>query len=324
MDRDALTQKPPLEQTEKPPVVVVTGPTASGKTPLAIEIAQRFDGEIVNADSMQVYRYMDVGTAKPSLEQRAQAPHHLLDVVTPNVTYSAGRYAEEARKVAAGIHADGKIVVLAGGTGLYIRAFLEGLLATGEADPGLRAEFEEENRAAVEAGDPLRLHGRLAEADPEAADRIHPNDIRRIIRALEIARSLGEPTSSLRAEHGFDDRPYRVLHLALDPGREALNERIDRRCGEMIDGGLLREARGLRERGYGPELRPMGAIGYRHMTPVVDGADTLANALEVMRRDTRRFARRQRTWLRKVPDVRWQQPDEAGPIFDAVESFLNY
>jgi tRNA dimethylallyltransferase len=212
---------------------------------------------------------------------------------------------------------------LAGGTGLYIRAFLEGLLETGEADPELRADLEGQNRAAVEAGDPLRLHRRLAEVDPEAADRIHPNDVRRIIRALEIAGSLGERASSLRVEHGFGDQPYRTLHLALDPGREALAERIDRRCGEMIENGLLREARALRERGYGPELRPMGSIGYRHMTPVVDGADTLANALEVMRRDTRRFARRQRTWLRKVPDVCWQRPDEAEAIFAAVGSFLN-
>jgi len=315
MDRDA--------QTQKPPVVVVTGPTASGKTPLAIEIAQRFGGEILNADSMQVYRYMDVGTAKPSLEQRAQVPHHLLDVVTPDVPYSAGRYAEEARKAAAEIHARDKIVVLTGGTGLYIRAFLEGLLETGEADPELRAELNAQNRAAVEAGDPLRLHRRLEKIDPEAADRIHPNDVRRIIRALEIAGRIGEPASSLRAEHGFGDRPYRTLHLALDPGREALIERIDRRCGEMIDHGLLREARALRERGYGPELRPMRAIGYRHMTPVVDGSDTLANALAEMRRDTRRFARRQRTWLRKVADVRWHKPGEREPILAAVESFLN-
>jgi tRNA dimethylallyltransferase len=315
MDRD--------ERAQKPPVVVLTGPTASGKTPLAIEIAQRLGGEIINADSMQVYRYMDVGTAKPSLEQRALVPHHLLDVVTPDVAYNAGRYAEEAREAAAGIHAGGKIVLLTGGTGLYIRAFLEGLLQTGEADPELRAELEDQNRAAVEAGDPLRLHRRLAEVDPEAADRIHPNDVRRIIRALEIAGSLGGRTSSLRAEHGFGDRPYRTLHLALDPGRDALAERIDRRCGEMIENGLLREARALRERGYGPELRPMRSIGYRHITPVVDGADTLANALKDMRRDTRRFARRQRTWLRKVPDVRWQRPDEAEAIFAAVEAFLN-
>jgi len=322
MSRNEATPKPSLERGDKPPVVVVTGPTASGKTPLAIEIAQKFGGEIVNADSMQVYRYMDVGTAKPSPEQLAQVPHHLLDVVTPDVIYSAGRYAEEARKVATGIHADGKTVVLTGGTGLYIRAFLEGLLEAGEADPELRTELENENQAAVEAGDPLRLHRRLTETDPEAAERIHPNDVRRIIRALEIAGTLGEPASSLRAEHGFADRPYRTLHLALDPGREALIERIDRRCGEMIDNGLLREARALRERGYGPELRPMRSIGYRHMTPVVDGADTLANALEVMRRDTRRFARRQRTWLRKVPHVHWLRPDETEAIFDSVESFL--
>jgi len=315
MDRD--------EQMQKPPVVVVTGPTASGKTPLAIEIAQQFGGEIVNADSMQVFRYMDVGTAKPSLDQRAQVPHHLLDVVTPDVPYSAGRYAEEARKVAAEIHGRSKIVVLAGGTGLYIRAFLEGLLETGEADPVLRTELEDQNRAAVEAGDPQRLHRRLAKVDPEAADRIHPNDVRRIIRALEIAGRVGEPASSLRAEHAFADRPYRTLHLALDPGREALAARIDRRCGEMIENGLLREARALRERGYGPELRPMRAIGYRHMTPVVDGADTLANAIEVMRRDTRHFARRQRTWLRKVANVRWQRPDELQAILAAVESFAS-
>jgi len=322
MEPDERTRKPPREPRDKPPVVVVTGPTASGKTPVAIEIAQRFGGEIVNADSMQVYRYMDIGTAKPSLEQRERVPHHLLDVVTPDVGYSAGRYAEEARKVAAGIHAAGKIVVLTGGTGLYIRAFLEGLLEAGEADPELRAALESENRAALAAGDPLRLHRRLGDVDPEAADRIHPNDVRRIIRALEIAGSLGGPASGLRAEHGFGDRPYRTLHVALDPGRDALAERIDRRCAEMIERGLLREARALRERGYAPELRPMRSIGYRHMTPVVDGADTLANALEVMRRDTRRFARRQRTWLRKVAGVRWQRPDATGEIFDAVEAFL--
>ncbi len=309
-------------RTSKPRVVVVTGPTASGKTPIAIEIALRFGGEIVNADSMQVYRYMDVGTAKPSPEQRARVPHHLLDVVTPDVPYSAGRYAEEARKAATEIHAAGKIVVLTGGSGLYIRAFLEGLLDAGEADPTLRVQLEDEARAAAAAGDSLRLHRRLAAIDPEAADRIHPNDQRRIVRALEIAASLGKPASRLRDDHAFGDRPYRALHLALDPGREALAARIDRRCGEMIDHGLLREARALRERGYGPELRPMRAIGYRHMAPVVGGADTLANALEAMRRDTRRFARRQRTWLRKVPSVQWLSPDASRAVFDAVESFL--
>jgi tRNA dimethylallyltransferase len=306
----------------KPPVVVVTGPTGAGKTPLAIEIGRRFDGEIVNADSMQVYRYMDIGTAKASLEQRAQIPHHLLDVVTPDVPYSAGRYAIAAREIADAIHARGKTVVLVGGTGLYIRAFLEGLLETGEADVGLRDGLERQHAAAVEEDDPARLHRRLSELDPAGARSIHPNDVRRVIRALEIHWAAGRPASSVRADHAFGDRPYRTLHLALDPGRDAVIERIDRRCNEMIESGLLREARELRERGYGPELRPMQAIGYRHMTPVVDGADTLAHAVEIMCRDTRRFARRQRTRLRAVSDACWMRPDDEKEIFGSVEAFL--
>ncbi len=310
------------QSDQKPPVVVVTGPTGAGKTPLAIEIGRRFEGEIINADSMQVYRYLDIGTAKPSLEQQAQIPHHLLDVVTPDVPYSAGRYTATARKAAEDIDARGKIVVLTGGTGLYIRAFLEGLLDTGEADSGVRGELESQHADAVAADDASRLHRRLEELDPAGARSIHPNDIRRTIRALEIHWSSGRPASNVRADHAFADRPYRALHLALDPGREVLNKRIDRRCNEMIENGLLREARELRQRGYGPELRPMKAIGYRHIMPVVDGADTLAHALEIMCRDTRRFARRQRTWLRAVKDVCWMQPDDEKEIFSAIETFL--
>jgi tRNA dimethylallyltransferase len=304
------------------PVVVVTGPTAAGKTALAIALAQRFDGEIVNADSMQVYRYMDIGTAKPSLEERAMVPHHLFDVVSPDADYSAGRYAEEARAAAAGIHARGKLVVLTGGTGLYIRAFLQGLVGTGEARPELRERLEAEHARHDRAGEPGRLYERLLELDPQAASGIHPNDVRRTIRALEIIEQSGLSASQVRSEHSFDDRPYDSLHLAIDPGREVLAERIDRRCKQMIDAGLLREVRALRAAGYGPELRPMQAIGYRHINPVVDGRDTLANALVAMQGDTRRFARRQRTWLRKVEDAVWLSPDDADAIFRAAEAFL--
>jgi tRNA dimethylallyltransferase len=306
----------------RPPVVVVTGPTASGKTPLAIELALRFDGEIVNADSMQVYRYMDIGTAKPTPEQRAQVTHHMLEVVDPDQSYSAGRYAAAARASAAGIHGRGKVAFLTGGTGLYIRAFLEGLLEAGEADPELRAALEREHAEAREAGDSDRLHRRLGELDPEAASQIHPRDVRRIIRALEIARQSGTTASRLRREHQFSDRPYRSLHLALDPGRQELDRRIDRRCVGMIEAGLLRELRALRERGYGPELPSMQAIGYRHMTPVAEGRETLANAQVAMQRDTRRFARRQRTWLRKVPEAVWVEPQQVVRISRAVEEFL--
>lgn len=306
----------------RPPVVVVTGPTGSGKTELAIALARRFDGEIVNADSMQVYRYMDIGTAKPTPEERLVVPHHLFDVADPDEDYSAGRYAKEARAAAAAIHARGRVVFLTGGTGLYIRAFLDGLIDTGQVDPVVRERLENEHRRATEAGDPTRLHRRLAELDADAADRIHPNDARRTIRALEILQQSGRTASSVRADHGFQDRPFRVLHLCIDPGREALVERIDRRAERMIDAGLLKEARDLRERGYGPALRPMQAIGYRHIQPVVDGSDTLANALEALKTDTRRFARRQRTWIRAVDGVHWHDPADAEAIFERVGRFL--
>ncbi len=312
----------PAASSERPPVVVVTGPTAAGKSALALRLAERFDGEIVNADSMQVYRYLDIGTAKPSAADRARVPHHLLDVVLPDVAYSAGRYTREARAAAARVHARGRPVFLTGGTGLYIRAFLEGLLEGGGADPELRERLQAEHAAAERQGDPERLHRRLASLDPAAAARIHPHDLRRLVRALELVERAGQPASAQRGEHAFGDRPYRTLHLALDPGVEELDRRIDRRCAAMIEAGLLREVRELRGRGFGPGLRSMQAIGYRHMQPVVDGLDTLVNALAAMQRDTRRFARRQRTWLRGVPEARWLHPDDEDGVTKAVEELL--
>ncbi len=306
----------------RPPVVVLTGPTAAGKTALALELAQSFGAEIINADSMQVFRYMDIGTAKPSLEERATVPHHLFDVANPDDEYSAGRYASEARAAAEKIHAAGRLVMIVGGTGLYIRAFTEGLIETGGADIELRDRLEAQHERACAAGEPLRLYRRLEELDPRAAASIHPNDLRRIIRALEIVQRCGREASTIRSEHGFRQSPFEVLHLALDPGRELINERINRRCEEMIERGLLQEVRRLRDMGYGPELRPMQAIGYRHINPVADGTDTLRNALVSMQTDTRRFARRQRTWLRKVEGVRVRDPREPEPIHREVEVFL--
>jgi tRNA dimethylallyltransferase len=310
------------DSEKRPQVVVVTGPTACGKTGIAIEIATRFGGEVINADSMQVYRYMDIGTAKPSLEERARVPHHLFDIVTPDQPYNAGRYCAEARAAADTIAGRGNLVVLAGGTGLYIRAFLHGLVDVGGADRGLRERLEAEHAQALADGDPQKLHRRLAALDPEAAGRIHPNDLVRIVRALEIAQLGHRAASQVQAGHGFGDEPYAALHLAFDPGVKPLIERIDRRCESMIEAGLLREVRNLRDRGYGPELKPMQAIGYRHIQPVVDGLDTLANAVEAMKRDTRRFAKRQRTWLRAVPEAVWMDPAALTPILRRVEAFL--
>jgi tRNA dimethylallyltransferase len=308
-------------ENDRPPVVVLTGPTASGKTAAALRLAKRFDLEVVSADSMQVYRYLDIGTAKPSLAERAQVPHHMIDVVPPDVDYNAGRYAREARAAAADIHRRGRLVLLVGGTGLYIRAFLEGLLSDGAADRGLRETLEREHAQAVAKGDPQQLHRRLEQVDPEAAARIHPNDVRRIVRALELLGRSGLQASSLRDAHGFADRPYRVLQLALDPGVSALDARIDARCADMIERGLLQEVRGLLARRFSAELRPFEAIGYRHVIPVAQGQDTLSNALEAMQRDTRRFARRQRTWIRGVPETRWLHPEDEDALVHAVEAF---
>jgi tRNA dimethylallyltransferase len=266
---------------------------------------------------------MDVGTAKPSPAERTRVPHHLVDVVTPKESYSAGRYARDARAAIAGIHARGRLPLLTGGTGLYIRAVLHGLIDGVEADEALREQLEAEQRSAERAGDADRLYRRLLESDPEAAARIHPHDTRRIVRALEIAAETGRPTSHVRGAHRFDDSPYRVLHLALAPARADLYARIDRRCQAMIEGGLLQEVRELVASGYGPELRPMRAIGYRHIVPVMEGRDTLANALEAMRRDTRHFARRQLTWLRRVPDAVWLDPAHAAAIAELVDAFVS-
>jgi len=312
----------PETSESRPRVVVVAGPTAAGKSALGIHLALRFDGEIVNADSMQVYRHLDIGTAKPTPAQRAQVPHHLIDVADPAEQYSAGRFAEQAAKAAADIHGRGRAVFLVGGTGLYIRAFLEGLLGEAAGDSALRTQLEAEQREAEAEGDPQRLHRRLRAIDPESARQIHARDLKRTVRALEIHALTGRLPSELRRAHGFAAPRYPRLYLVVDPGRDALNERIDRRCAEMVEGGLLQEVRRLREMGYGPELPSMQAIGYRHMQPVIDCSETLRNVLAQMQRDTRQFARRQRTWFRAVKDAVWVDPADVAGIEARVAEFL--
>jgi len=305
-----------------PRIVVVAGPTASGKTGHALAWAEAMDGEIVNADSQQVYRHMDIGTAKPSAAERARVPHHLLDIVLPDDAYNAGRYATDASAAVSAILARGRAPFVVGGTGLYLRALLEGLSAPVGRDPERRTALEALDEAARREGDPERLHRYLAKLDPASARRLHPNDTVRLIRAIEISEATGQPASELRHE-GPAPRRYEALILVLDPGREALNERIDRRCEAMVERGLLQEVRDLRERGYGPELASMRAIGYRHMQPVIEGREILANVVEQMKHDTRQFARRQRTWFRAVPDAIWTHPATgAAAAREAIERFL--
>ncbi|WP_242344023.1 tRNA (adenosine(37)-N6)-dimethylallyltransferase MiaA [Anaeromyxobacter terrae] len=283
-------------------LLVIAGPTASGKTALAVALARRLDGEIVNADSQQVYRGLDVGTAKPTPAERAAVPHHLLDVVDAGEGMDAARFAALADAAIADIAARGRLPIVAGGTGLYLRALLHGVVAAPGRDPALRARLEEE---ALRLGRPA-LHARLAAIDPEAAARIRPNDLVRIVRALEIAAG-GRRPSELHAEHAFQPDRYAALLLALDPPRAALHARIDARVAEIFAGGLLDEARALAAR-TGGALPPRLPIGYAEALACVRGELELAEAIRRVQVAHRRYARRQVIWLRRERGVEWIAP----------------
>jgi tRNA dimethylallyltransferase len=283
-------------------IAVIAGPTGSGKTALAVALARRAGGEIVNADSQQVYRGLDVGTAKPSAAERAAAPHHLLDVVDPGEGMDAARFASLADAAIAGIAARGRLPIVAGGTGLYVRALLHGVVAAPGRDPALRARLEEE---AARLGRPA-LHARLASIDPEAAARIRPNDLVRVVRALEIAAG-GRRPSELLASHAFQEDRYDAVLLALDPPRGELHARIDARVREMFAGGILDEARALVAR-TGGALPPKLPIGYAEAAACVAGEMPTEEAIRRVQVAHRRYARRQVIWLRKERGVEWLRP----------------
>jgi tRNA dimethylallyltransferase len=283
-------------------IAVVAGPTASGKTALAVALAQRAGGEIVNADSQQVYRGLDVGTAKPGAAERAAAPHHLLDLVEPGEGMDAARFAALADAAIAEIAGRGRLPIVAGGTGLYVRALLHGVVAAPGRDAALRARLEEEAAREGRAA----LHARLAAVDPAAAARIRPNDLVRIVRALEIAAGGVRP-SELHAGHAFREDRYDAVILALDPPRPELHARIDARVREMFAGGLLDEARALLAR-TGGALPVRLPIGYAEAAACVRGELAVEDAIRRVQVAHRRYARRQVIWLRKERGVEWLRP----------------
>jgi tRNA dimethylallyltransferase len=285
------------EARARPRVVVVVGPTAAGKTGLAVELAEALGGEIVSVDSMQVYRELDIGTAKPDAATRARVPHHLLDVAAPDEDFSAARFAALADAAAAGIAARGRAVIACGGTGLYLRAWLEGLFEAPPADPAIRARHRAEGPAALAA--------RLAEVDPDAAAAIRPNDLVRLSRALEVYEQTGVPISELR-RRAARGRRYRARLVGLAPPRDELYRRIDARFEAMLAAGLLDEVRRTIDR-YGPDVRALGALGYRQLRDHLLGRLPLDEAVRLAQRDTRHFARRQLNWFRAVPDVAWHE-----------------
>ncbi len=283
-------------------LLVVAGPTASGKTALAVALARRVGGEIVNADSQQVYRGLDAGTAKPAPEELAAVRHHLVDVVEPGEGMDAARWAALADEAIAGIAARGRFPIVVGGTGLYVRALLHGVVAAPGRDPALRAALEEE---AGRRGRPA-LHARLAAVDPEMAARIRPNDLVRIVRALEIAAGGTRP-SALYAAHAFQEDRYRATILALDLPRPELHARIDARVPAMFARGLLAETERLLAR-CGGRLPDRVPIGYAEAAAVLRGDLPEAEAVRRIQVAHRQYARRQVIWLRKEPGVRWIRP----------------
>lgn len=290
----------------KPKVLALCGATASGKSALAMALAQELNGEIVCMDSMQLYRRMDIGTAKPTPEERAQVPHHMLDILEPTATYAVADYALGAEKIIRQILSRGKLPMLVGGTGLYLKALMHGMeLGGAGSDEALRREL---NRQALEIGGKERLHQRLTQADPETAARLHPNDIRRVIRAIEVYELTGKPLSQQNQAQG--DGPFEVLPLAIDMPRERLYRRLEERVQGMMKAGLLDEVQALLESGVTAQCQSMQGIGYKELIPVVLENAPLEKAVWQIILHTRHYAKRQNTWLRAEPQTRWLNAEQ--------------
>src|SRR5688572_5706836 len=306
--------------TRRLPLLVVAGPTGVGKTAAAIALARRLPLEVVSADSRQVYRGMDTATGKPSAAERAAVDHHLIDVVDPDDRYSAARFRQEAAAAIAGIHARGRLPVVVGGTGLYIRALLRGLDSAVPADPAFRAELA---GIAAEHGRGA-LHDRLRETAPAMARRLHPNDAVRVMRALERLRA-GAPVGDEQRAWRDGEPAWDTVYIGLTMDREALGRRLRTRAAGMVEAGLAAEVCGLLAHGYDPGLPAMQSIGYRQFADVARGDLSPAEALRLMQRDTVRYARRQWTWFSREPGIEWLDvKPEAGvePAAAALETKL--
>ena len=303
----------------KPRLICILGPTSVGKTGMALELAGRWGGEIVSADSMQVYRHMDIGTAKPTPEERRRIFHHLLDVVDPDEPFDASRYIELANGVIAHLQREKKPIFVVGGTGLYIRALLGGLIDGPGADEVLRRELKEE----IKNFGKEHLYEILRARDGRAAAQIHPHDGVRIIRALEVLELTGRSIVEHQEEHCFREAPYEVLRIGLGLDRERLNDRIDRRTDRMIAEGFVEEVRRLLDMGYGESLKTMQSLGYRHMVSFLAGRQSLEEAVRLIKRDTRRYAKRQMTWFAADRDVVWFDPGDVEGAMDRIGMFLD-
>lgn len=304
------------------PLVAIAGPTGSGKSELALRVAEEAGGEVLNCDSLQIYRYFDIGTAKLRPEEMRGIPHHLIDIADPDQTFTAGEYARLGRRVLAEISARGRLPVVAGGTGFYLRALLEGLFAGPGRDDALRARL-----AARERRRPGALHRLLRRFDPAAAGRIHPHDVPKTMRALEVCLLARRPMSEMFREGRDALTGYRALKLGLSPDRDVLYRRLDARCERMFAGGLVEEARAILAHGYAPHSKPFESHGYKQALWLIEGKCDYGAALPDAQRNTRRYAKRQMTWFRKEPGMEWlygfgDDPDIVETALRRVGEFL--
>lgn len=299
-------------------LIVICGPTAVGKTGFAIELADQFNGEIVGADSMQIYRRMEIGTAKPTPHERRRAVHHMVDILDPDEAIDAVRYAQRADTCISRLSAEGKTPFVVGGTGLYIKALLHGLTDAAPSDAKVREALLSE----LAASDAPTMHKKLQACDPTSADRIHPNDTYRILRALEVFNLTGQPIARHYENHGFSTSRYQSLHIGLTLPREVLYARINQRVDLMIDEGFVQEVKTLLADGFAAELKSMQSLGYRHMVDYLLGRLEWEEAVRTMKRDHRRYAKRQLTWFSANPDIQWLAPDQNLKAADLIGRFL--
>jgi len=305
--------------TAKPKIIIICGPTGIGKTTVAIDLAQHLGGQIIGADSMQVYKYMDIGTAKPTAEEQARVAHHMVDIVEPDESFDAAQYAERARTKIIELDQQHITPFVVGGTGLYIKALLYGLFDEKVSDPEVRDRL----KAEADARGIQCLYERLSRLDPATANRLHPNDTYRILRALEIVEATGQAISKHHKKHGFLDQPFESLKIGLNLDRTLLYERINRRVDAMISAGFLDEVKDLLARGYSANLKPMQSIGYRHMVDYIEGRLSWAECVRTMKRDHRRYAKRQLTWFGADSEIIWKAPGQVEELKLSVENFMS-
>jgi tRNA dimethylallyltransferase len=304
---------------KKPRLIVILGPTAVGKTAAAMALARESGGEIVSADSMQVYRLLDIGTAKPTLEEQSLVRHHIIDVVNPDEQFNAAMFIRLAHEAIGKLNDAGKPIFVVGGTGLYIKALLGGLFQGPDADEDLRRLYKQELKQFGE----MYLHDKLKEKDEMAAAQIDKNDIPRIIRALEVLELCGISIVEKQNAHRFGDSLYDVIKIGLTVERAELYKRIDQRTERMLEDGIVEEVERLFSSGYRENLKPLQALGYKHIVRLIKGSCNLTDATKMIKRDTRHFAKRQMTWFGRDKEIEWFAPSDIETVRRRIDQFLS-